>query len=103
MNLLFLKSKYRFNNYKSINVDKNYNRNGETLKIKIRLKEIFLMTLTIFFVFNCRFFFKKLIDDNYIVKEKFEKRKIQQMSYDYMIYCISEKDQLNDIKKLSLF
>ena len=103
MNLLFLKSKYTFNNYKSINAEKNFDRIGQTIKLKMRFREIFIMTMSLILVFNCRHFFKKIIDDNKLVEERFEKRKLKQMSYDYMIYSISEKDHLNDIKKLSLF
>jgi hypothetical protein len=103
MNMLFLKSKYTFNNYKSINEEKNFDRMGRTIKLKIRSREIFILTISLILVFNCRHFFKKAIDDNKLVEDRFEKRKLKQISFDYMIYSISEKDHLNDIKKLSLF
>lgn len=103
MSLLFAKSKYTFNNWKQVNVVKNYNRSKIIPVFSFKPRKIFLFSCIILYTFLSRHFTKKMINDNILINQRFENRKLKQISYDYMIYTISTKDQFNDINKLSLF
>ena len=103
MTLLFFKSKYTFNNWKHLNEVKNYDRLKPYAIFKIQPKRILVVAATIIFLKNSKYLFKYLINENNLIKERFEEKKIKQISFDYMIFTMAAKDQLNEINKLSLF
>jgi hypothetical protein len=102
MTLLFSKTKYTFNNWKSVNENKNTHRRIFYTRLVFKPRYIITSFLVILALVNVKFLIKKIIDDNNLIKQKFEIKKTKQISYDYMIYTFSTKDQFNDINKLSL-
>jgi hypothetical protein len=47
-------------------------------------------------------FYRRIVNDNNLLKEKFENRKSLQLSFDYMIYTQSKKINENSVNQLSL-
>jgi hypothetical protein len=102
MTLLFSKTKYTFNNWKQINPDKNTHRKQVFIRFEFKPRYVFTAFLVTLALANLKYLIKKIVDENNLIKQKFESKKTKQISYDYMIYTFSTKDQFNDINKLSL-
>lgn len=99
--MTFRISKYSYNSYKLPTLDKN------SLFI-LPKKKIFTFwnMMGLLFVqinFLCGFMLhRKLVKENNLVKESFEKRKLKQIAFDYMIYSQSTKSTQNSVDQLSL-
>jgi hypothetical protein len=99
--MTFRISKYTYNSYKVPAM----NKNGKFVTFS-KIKVTFA-TVLVYCMFNVSLKFcvpmhKKLVNENVKIKENFEKRKLKQLSYDYMIFTQSRKDE-NSVNKLSLF
>ncbi len=99
--MTFRVSKYAFNSWKSVANDKN-----ASFILKHR-REFKLVTFIIVLlgIFNIRggvTLHKNIVKQNNLIQKQFEKRKNNQLAFDYMVFSQSKREGEKQINQLSL-